>query len=117
MIDKGRSVGWQRGEGNGEGEEPVSDSGAHGGQGPSGAASTLGGPVSGEEAVRDERLAGFARGGEWDSCLPGPDLAAVLAGVAGGEWRCPGVEPDELIGVLRRVAALESWASAAKLAV
>jgi hypothetical protein len=105
MIDKGRSVGWQRGEGNGAGEEPVSDSGAHGG------------PASGGEAVRDERLAGFACGGEWDSCLPGPELAAVLAGVAGGEWRFPGAEPDELIGVLRRVAALESWASAAKLAV
>ena len=40
-----------------------------------------------------------------------------LAEVAGPEWRCPGAEPDELIGVLRRVAALESWASAAKLGV
>jgi hypothetical protein len=44
-------------------------------------------------------------------------LAAVLAAVAGCEWRCPGAEPDELIGVLRRLAALESWASAAKLGV
>ena len=35
----------------------------------------------------------------------------------GPEWRCPGAEPDELIGVVRRLAALESWASAAKLAV
>ena len=67
--------------------------------------------------MRDERLAGFARGGEWDGCLPGPELAAVLAGVAGEEWRCAGAEPDELIGVLRRVAALESWASAVKLGV
>jgi hypothetical protein len=89
MIDKGRSVGWQRGEGNEEGEEPASGSGAHGGQGPSGAASTLGGPVSGEEAVRDERLSGFARGGEWDSCLPGPELAALLAGVAGANGGAP----------------------------
>ena len=67
--------------------------------------------------MRDERLAGFARGGEWDGCLPGPELAAVLAGVAGEEWRCAGAEPDELIGVLRRVAALESWTSAVKLGV
>ncbi len=37
--------------------------------------------------------------------------------MAGPEWRCPGAEPDELIGVVRRLAALESWASAAKLAV
>jgi hypothetical protein len=36
--------------------------------------------------------------------------------VAGPDWRCPGADPDELIGVLRRLAALESWASAAKLA-
>jgi hypothetical protein len=66
---------------------------------------------------RDERLAGFLRGGQWDACLPGPELAAVLAGVGGREWRCPGAEPDELIGVVRQLAALESWASAAKLAV
>jgi hypothetical protein len=69
------------------------------------------------ETPRDERLSGFGRGGEWDDCPPGPELAAVLAAVAGREWRCPGAEPDELIGVLRRLAALESWASAAKLGV
>jgi Domain of unknown function (DUF222) len=66
---------------------------------------------------RDERLSGFGRDGEWDDCPPGPELAAILAAVAGREWRCPGAEPDELIGVLRRLAALESWASAAKLGV
>src|SRR6185437_16922032 len=100
MIDKGRSVGWQQGEGNGA-EEHASD------------ACMPGAPIR----KGDEWLAGFARGGEWDGCLPGPELAAVLAGVGGGEWRCPGAEPDELIGVLRRVAALESWISAVKLAV
>ena len=110
-------MGWQRGEGNGEGEEPFSEVSACGAPSPSGAASAVGAPVPGGEAVRDERLAGFARGGEWDGCLPGPELAAVLAGVAGEEWRCAGAEPDELIGVLRRVAALESWASAVKLGV
>jgi hypothetical protein len=68
-------------------------------------------------APHEARLPGFARGGQWDECLPGPELAAALATVAGPEWRCPGAEPDELIGVVRRLAALESWASAAKLAV
>jgi len=109
-------MGGQRGEGDEVGEMPATEAGAPGPPIPSRAPSTLGDLVLGEEA-RDERLAGFVRGGEWDGCLPGPELAAVLAGVGGGEWRCPGAEPDELIGVLRRATALESWASAAKLAV
>ena len=87
-------MGWQPGQGNGTGEEPVPDAptgpGAH---------------------------SGFSLGGEWEACPTGPELAAALAAVAGPEWRCPGAEPDELVGVLRRVAALESWASAAKLGV
>jgi Domain of unknown function (DUF222) len=85
-------MGWQRSEGEGPGR--------------------LTGP-----GPRDARLAGFAHGGEWDSCRPGPELAEVLAAAGGPEWRCPGAEPDELFGILRRVAALESWASAAKLGV
>jgi hypothetical protein len=92
-----RLMGWQPGEGRGTGGEPV-------------------GSTSQGERTRDERLSGFTRGEEWDACAPGPELAAVLAAVAGPEWRCPGAEPGELIGVLRRLAALESWASAAKLA-
>jgi hypothetical protein len=97
MIDKGRSMGWQQGEGSAAGEDPARESAV-----PSG-------------APRDERLSGFAAGGEWDGCLPGPELAAVLAAVAGPDWRCPGAEPDELIGVLRRAAAQESYAQAAKV--
>jgi len=97
-------MGWQPGEGGGAGGQPAPRPGAPGD------------PAARGEATRDERLPGFARGGQWDRCRPGPELAAVLAGVAGPEWRCPGAEPDELIGVVRRLAALESWASAAKLA-
>ncbi|MGH3281350.1 MAG: DUF222 domain-containing protein [Trebonia sp.] len=99
------------------GDEPVREPGVPGGTGISGAPSAFGGPASAGGGSRDERLRGFARGGEWDSCRPGPELAAVLAGVAGAEWRFPGAEPDELIGVLRRAAEVESWASSAKLAV
>lgn len=92
-------MGWQPGKGDGTGEEPLPEPGAHGG------------------TVRDERLAGFAGGGEWEVRPPGPELAAVLAAVAGEEWRCPGADPEELVGVLRRAAALESWAAAVKLGV
>jgi hypothetical protein len=97
-------MGWRPDEGNGTGRQPASEPGASGSTFPHGGTS------------RDDRLPGFAGGGQWDECPPGPELAAVLAAVAGPEWRCPGAEPDELIGVVRRLAALESWASAAKLA-
>jgi Domain of unknown function (DUF222) len=109
-------MGWQPGEGTGKGEEPVHGPSVPGRSDTSGASNSYNGPAPRGEAPRDERLSGFMRGGEWDACLPGPELAAVLAAVAGPQWRCPGAEPDELIGVLRRLAALESWASAAKLA-
>jgi uncharacterized protein DUF222 len=105
-----RSMGWQLGEGSGMDGEPVPEPGTPGGPDAPGASNGLSGATP-----RDERLCGFTRGGEWDACPPGPELAAVLAAVAGLEWRCPGADPDELIGVLRRLAALESWASAAKL--
>ena len=63
------------------------------------------------------RLAGFAKDGEWDTCPPSAELAAVLEAVSGAEWRCPGATGDEMVGMLRRWAALESWAAAAKLGV
>lgn len=110
-------MGWQPGKYGGTGGEPVPGSGVPGGPAASMAQDACRGQAGLGEALRDERLSGFTRGGEWDGCLPGPELAAVSAAVAGPEWRCPGAEPDELIGVLRRVAALESWASAAKLGV
>src|SRR5689334_212026 len=110
-------MGWRPGECGEADGEPVPGPGVPGGAAASGASDALGGLAPGGETPRDERLSGFGRGGDWDDCPPGPELAAVLAGVAGREWRCPGAEPDELIGVLRRLAAVESWASAAKLGV
>lgn len=111
-------MGWQPGRNGGTGEEP--GPGAHGrpsASSASSASSAHGEPASYAQPERDALLAGFVPGGEWDACLPGPELAATLARVAGPEWRCPGAEPSELSGVLRRVAAIESWASAAKLSV
>lgn len=39
----------------------------------------------------------------------------MLESVSGPGWRCPGTTDDELVGVVRRWAAIESWAGAAKL--
>lgn len=104
---------WQSGEGREAGGQPAPVPGAPGvPDGPD----ALGGTAPQGGTSRDERLSGFVDGGQWDQWPPGPELAAVLAAVGGPEWRCPGAEPDELVGVVRQLAALESWASAAKLA-
>jgi hypothetical protein len=66
---------------------------------------------------RAELLAGFARGGAWDARPPGPELAAALATAAGAGWRCEDASGEELIGMLGRLAAVESWAAAGKLGV
>jgi hypothetical protein len=57
------------------------------------------------------------RGGTWDTGAPGPELAAALAAAAGPEWRCRGASGEQHIGILGRLAALESWAAAGKLGV
>ena len=103
-------MGWKSGGCSGTGGQPAPLPGSPGGP------DALGGTAPQGGTSRDEPLSGFTPGGQWDQCPPGPELAAVLAAVGGPEWRCPGAEPDELIGVVRRLAALESWASAAKLA-
>lgn len=117
MIDTGYLMGWQPGEGRGKGEEPVPLPGVPGGSEASGSADAARGPIPQSGTTRDERLSAFTDAGEWDASPPGPELAAVLSAVGGPEWRCPGADADELIVVLRRLAAVESWASAAKLGV
>jgi len=71
----------------------------------------------GTEPGRDPRLPGFAQGGAWDACPPSATLAAVLEEVSGPDWRCPDATDDELVGVLRRWLAVESWVGASKLGV
>ena len=67
------------------------------------------------EEPRERLLAGFAKAGAWDACLPGPELAAAVAAAAGPEWRCRGASGEQIIGILGRLAALESWMGAGKL--
>ncbi len=67
--------------------------------------------------VRDPRLPGFAKDGEWDTCPPSAALTAVLEEVSGPEWRCPGATRDEMLGMLAQAQALESRAAAVKLGI
>jgi Domain of unknown function (DUF222) len=67
--------------------------------------------------VRDPRLPGFAKDGEWDVCRPSAALVTALEGVSGPEWHCPGATRDELLGLLRQAQAIESWATAAKCGI
>src|ERR1700689_899871 len=64
---------------------------------------------------RDERLSGFAPGGEWATCLPSAALAGVLESVSGTGRQCPRATGDETVGIVGRWAAIEAWAGAAKL--
>ena len=66
---------------------------------------------------RAELLSGFARGGVWDQQPPGPELAAAVARAAGPDWRCAAATGEELVGLLRAIAALQSWAGAGLLGV
>jgi len=68
-------------------------------------------------SVRDPRLAEFASDGGRDVLVPSGRLALVADEVSGPERRCPGATDDELVGLLRAWAAVESWAAGAKLGV
>jgi hypothetical protein len=64
---------------------------------------------------REELLSGFTPGGVWDKRPPGPELAAAVARAAGPDWRCGSATGEEMIGLLRQVAAVQSWAGAGVL--
>jgi hypothetical protein len=72
---------------------------------------------SGPHRDRELRLGDFAQGGAGDACRSGPALAAAIARLSGPDWRCASATDDELIGLLGRWEALESWAAAGKLGV
>jgi Domain of unknown function (DUF222) len=82
----------------GPAEEPARDSGVPGG-------------------ARDPLLAGFVKDGPGDTCPPSAALAAVVEDLSGPERHCEDATDDELIGLLGRWDALESWAAAGKLGV
>jgi Domain of unknown function (DUF222) len=69
----------------------------------------------GAAGEREVLLAGFARGGVWDQHAPGPELAAALARAAGQDWRCAAASGEEMVGLLRGMAAQQSWAAAGLL--
>ena len=53
----------------------------------------------------------------WDKHPPGPELAAALARAVGPDWRCASATGEERVGLLRAMAALQSWAGAGLLGV
>src|SRR5215470_6458166 len=92
--------------GRGAGAEPAPGAGLPSG----GRRGDAGGPRG-----RDPRLAAFARGGPGDVCPPDAELAAALEELSGPDWRCAGATDDQLVGLLGRWQAVESWAAAGKL--
>ena len=74
-----------------------------------------GGPSGSAGGAAGPGLAGFARGGVWDSAPPSAALAVALEGAAGEGWRCEGGSRAQIVGAVRAAAALESWWCAAKL--
>src|SRR6201996_2948918 len=95
-------MGWQPGLGSGTGAGPDRDPGLPGGGAP---------------PARDPRLGLFAGDGSQAGPVPSGRLALLADELSGAERRCPGAAGNELIGLLRAWAALESWAAGAKLGV
>jgi hypothetical protein len=72
---------------------------------------------AGAQPDRNSRLAAFAQGGHGDTRPPDAELAAALDELSGPDRHCDGATDDELIGLLGRWQAVESWAAAGKLGV
>ncbi len=94
-------MGWQPGPGGGTGSGPDRGPGLPGGAPP----------------ARDPRLGLFAGDGSQAAPVPSGRLALLADELSGPGRRCPGATDNELIGLLRTWAALESWAAGAKLGV
>src|SRR5580700_2402297 len=77
-----------------------------------------GGPIPNSAPPgHDPRLALFAYDESQEGPAPSGRLALLVDELSGPGRRCPGADGDELVGVLRAWAALESWAAAGKLGV
>jgi hypothetical protein len=74
-------------------------------------------PGDGVPPVRDPRLAGFASDDGRDALVPSGRLALLADELSGAGRRCPGATDNELAGLLRAWAAIESWAAGARLGV
>jgi hypothetical protein len=98
--------------GRGPGAQPGRDAGQRGG-----VPADSGGGQQAADGALDPRLAEFGQGCAGDTCPPGAGLAAVVEKLSGPDWRCAGATDDELIGLLGRWEAVESWAAAGKLGV
>ena len=100
---------------------PDADADADAGSGGDGESESVFGPWEALEGTlgaareREELLAGFAPGGVWDKHPPGPELAEAVAKAAGPGWRCAVATGEEMIGLLRAMASLQSWAGAGLL--
>src|SRR5579871_4496642 len=97
-------MGWQPGPGDGTDGNSDRDPGAPGGPPP----------------ARDPRLARFAgTGADNDTAHSAPppsgDLAQLADELSGPLRRCTGATDNELVGLLRSWATIESWAASAKL--
>ncbi len=90
-IERGDFVGWQADSDPGPGEMP------------------------GQGECRPAPPAGFRHGGAWAGSPPSAALAAAVEAAAGPEGRYEGAETDDLVGIARQWAAIESWAAAGKL--
>ena len=94
-------MGWQPGPGDAAGASPDRGAGVPGGAPP----------------MRDPRLALFGGDGLDQSPAPSGALALLADELSGPGRRCPGATGNELAGLLRAWAAIESWAAGSKLAV
>ena len=94
-------MGWQPGPGGGTGTGPDHGPGLPGGAPP----------------AHDPRLGLFAVDGSQAGPVPCGRLALLADELSGAGRRSPGATANELIGLLRAWAALESWAAGAKLGV
>jgi hypothetical protein len=90
---------WQSGSADAPGAGPGRDPGA---------------PGASAAHERHPSLATFAAQDGCDALVPSALLALAAQAAGGPGWRCPGATADELVGLTRAFAAIESWASAGK---